>query len=68
MLNYNTLKVRGTYLDHPVCGTIESSRVAYGGRVKHTVVLDEPIQLPWRTELTTTVILDHGNIEVVSEL
>jgi len=36
--------VKGLYLgDIPVSGTITESRVAYGGSVKHTVLLDEPI-------------------------
>lgn len=37
-------RVQGVYLDQfPVSGRVEDSRVAYGGRVKHLVVLDEPI-------------------------
>lgn len=66
MWNYEGLRVTGNYLGETVVGVVELSRVAYGGGVKHTVVLDEPIQLPWRTELTDRVILDMANIEQVS--
>jgi hypothetical protein len=39
-------KVQGVYLDQfPVSGIVKDSRVAYGGRVKHLVVLDEPIEV-----------------------
>lgn len=42
--DYTGLKVTGNYMgEFPVSGRVESSRVAYGGEVKHTVVLDEPI-------------------------
>lgn len=66
MWNYEGLKVYGNYLDVPVSGRVELSRVAYGGIVKHTVVLDEPISLPWRTGLTDRVILEMSMIERVS--
>lgn len=39
-------RVQGVYLDQfPVIGVVEDSRVAYGGRVKHLVILDEPIEV-----------------------
>ena len=63
--NLEGLTVTGKYMDHEVTGKVELSRVAYGGRVKHTVVLDEPIQLPWRSELTERVILDMAEVERV---
>lgn len=44
MWDYTGLVVSGLYMDEiPVRGKVELSRVAYGGGVKHTVVLDEPI-------------------------
>ena len=63
--NLEGLTVTGKYMDYEVTGKVELSRVAYGGRVKHTVVLDEPIQLPWRSELTERVILDMAEVERV---
>jgi hypothetical protein len=63
--NYEGLTVTGDYMDHEVTGKVELSRVAYGGEVKHTVVLDEPIQLPWRSELTDRVILSMRDIKQV---
>jgi hypothetical protein len=38
--------VAGIYLkSHPVIGTVENSRVKYGGSVQHTVVLSQPIEV-----------------------
>jgi hypothetical protein len=40
------LKVQATYMDEfKITGKVESSRVSYGGGVKHTVVLDEVINV-----------------------
>jgi hypothetical protein len=42
--DYTGLRVTGKYMgEFAISGLVESSRVAYGGEVKHTVVLDEPI-------------------------
>ena len=42
--DYTGLRVTGKYMgEFDVQGLVESSRVAYGGEVKHTVVLDAPI-------------------------
>lgn len=62
MWNFEGLKVEGVYFDVPVVGRVESSRVKYGGGVQHTVVLDDPIQLRWRNEPTTRVLLDMENV------
>lgn len=60
------LYVTGMYMgDHSCKGRVESSRVKYGGGVQHTVVLDEPIQFPWRKELTTRILLDHEFVQAV---
>ena len=58
-------KVRGEYLGTPVVGTVESSRVKYGGMVQYTVKLDEPIRLRWRAEPVTTVLLDEVEVDEV---
>lgn len=65
MWNFEGMTVSGNYYGIPVSGKVEMSRVAYGGGVKHTVVLDTPIQLKWRTEKTTRVILNHSEITQV---
>lgn len=58
------LSVDGKYLDQfPVSGTVELSRVAYGGAVKHTVVLSAPIEV--YGAVRDVVILDHKDIERV---
>jgi hypothetical protein len=50
--------INATYMGHPVSGVVESSRVKYGGQVQYTVVLDQPINLPWRQELVSRVLID----------
>lgn len=55
-------RVYGNYHGHPVQGIVESSRVKYGGKVQYTVNLDTPVQMPWRSELTTRVLLDHTEL------
>ena len=67
MWNLEGMTVTGNYYDIPVSGKVEMSRVAYGGGVKHTVVLDKPIQMRWRTEPTTRVILNHAEILTVKD-
>ena len=42
--NLETMLVKANYMgEFPVTGRVELSRVAYGGEVKHTVVLDQPV-------------------------
>jgi hypothetical protein len=67
MWNYEGLKVSGLYLsEFPVTGTVRLSRVAFGGDVHHHIDLDEPLSLPFTTELREAVILNHKQIEQVS--
>ena len=54
------------YLGETVRGTVESSRVKYGGRVQYTVTLDQPVQFRWRSEPSTQVLIDSD--EIVEEL
>lgn len=58
------MKVWGTYLDiFPVSGTVQSSRVKYGGTVQHTVTLDEPLTLFSRVrDRGENVLIDHSDI------
>lgn len=46
-------------------GVVESSRVKYGGKVQHTVILEEAITLRWRTEPVHRVLIDED--EVIGE-
>lgn len=60
------MRVTGKYLrEYPVTGVVELSRVAYGGYVKHTVVLDNPIEI--YGSIRDRVILNHFEIETVKD-
>lgn len=50
------------YLGETVRGTVESSRVKYGGKVQYTVNLDQPVQFRWRSEPRTRVLIDSDKI------
>lgn len=59
------LHVTGKYLDdYDVSGTVELSRVKYGGDVSHHVALDAPIVV--YGAVRDRVIIDHKNIKTVS--
>lgn len=52
------------YLDlHSVKGRVELSRVAFGGRVHHTLVLDKPLNLFGTTR--DRVIVEHQNVNQI---
>jgi hypothetical protein len=53
------------YYDTACTGVVTMSRVKYGGAVQHTVELDMPIKLPWRTTEHTRVLADEENIVVL---
>jgi hypothetical protein len=56
-------RIRASYLiDMPVVGTVLSSRVKYGGEVQHTVKLDVPLAMRWRTEPADILLVDHSKI------
>lgn len=55
-------RIVANYLGQKVQGTVESSRVKYGGEVQHTLNLDQPVQFPWRSEPSTRVLIDHNEI------
>lgn len=65
MWNLEGMTVTGNYLDIPVKGIVELSRVAYGGRVKHTLVLETPINV--FQAIRDRVILDHSEILTVKD-
>lgn len=54
--------VIANYMDEQVRGTVESSRVKYGGKIQYTVKLDRPVQLRWRSNTTDVVLVDQNNI------
>ena len=55
-------KISANYLGTPVSGRVISSRVKYGGKVQYSVELDEPVQLPWRSEPATTLLVDNDEL------
>jgi hypothetical protein len=55
-------KIKANYLGTPVTGTVMSSRVKYGGKVQYTLELDEPVQLPWRAEPTSMLLVDNDEL------
>ena len=60
------LRVAATYLEEfPILGIVELSRVAYGGRVHHTVVLDSPIGV--YGAIRDRVIIEHAHVEQVMQ-
>lgn len=66
MWNLEGLCIEAKYLDEfLVSGRVESSRVAYGGKVKHTVVLNEPLVMRWRSEPAERLIVDHETVSRV---
>jgi hypothetical protein len=66
MWDYTGMKVFGEYMNEfLVTGRVESSRVAYGGDVKHTVVLDDPIII--YGSVRDRVILEHKQIVQVRD-
>ena len=66
--NLEGMNVAGLYMgSFPVAGRVESSRVKYGGGVEHTVVLSEPLSMPWRSEPATRVLLEHKFVTTVSD-
>ena len=55
-------QVTANYMGQTVSGTVESSRVKYGGEVQYTVNLDSPVQLRWRTEPTSRVLINQAEL------
>lgn len=64
--NLEGMTVRARYLDdHMVTGRVELSRVAFGGRVHHTLVLDKPLNL--FGTVRDRVIVEHQTVEQVQD-
>lgn len=64
--NLEGKRIRGIYLqEFEVTGTVQSSRVKYGGDVSHWVILDTPIRIEYSGEELRTAlsICDSGYIE-----
>jgi hypothetical protein len=49
----------------PLAGTVESSRVKYGGQVQHTVRLHRPTMRRWRSEPVDVVLAAPDAIKVM---
>lgn len=61
-------RVNGLYMGlFPYKGTVSASRVALGGKVKHTVELDEPIRAYGELRERIIVNMDEINRIVVEE-
>lgn len=55
--------VKALYLSQYECvGTVRESRVSYGGRVLYTLDLDEPLGLPFTSELREVVIVNEDQL------
>ena len=66
MWNLENMSVTGLYMGEiAVSGVVELSRVAYGGEVVHTVVLDTPITV--YGAIRDRVILEHKYVSFVSD-
>ena len=64
--------IRGLYLStYPVTGTVLESRVRYGGRIQHTIVLSKELKLPFGSDVrpagSAVGINEEDVIEVVIE-
>lgn len=58
--------VQATYLfDKVVTGTILESRVKYGGKIQHTLKLDQPLELRWRSEPADRLLIEEEQIQEV---
>jgi hypothetical protein len=64
--NLETMQVKALYMGEiPVSGRVRLSRVAYGGEVHHTVVLDAPITV--YNAVRDSVIVEHKYIQQVRD-
>jgi hypothetical protein len=55
-------KVTANYLGVECAGTVESSRVRYGGTIQYTLNLDEPLDLPWRNDPVNRVLVSDRDL------
>jgi hypothetical protein len=56
-------RINGLYMGlFPFTGTVESSRVKYGGRVQHTVKVDEPFKV--YGEVRERILVESGSGEI----
>ena len=55
-------QITAMYHSQQVTGTVESSRVKYGGKVEHLLILEKPIQLRWRAEPTDRLLIDEDEV------
>jgi hypothetical protein len=55
-------RITANYLGTVVTGTVESSRVKYGGDLQYTVNLDKPVQFRWRDTPSTRVLINQKEV------
>lgn len=64
--NLEGLVIEGRYLgEFPVTGRVELSRFSYGGRIRHHVKLNTPVEV--YGAIRDFVIMDHFNITRVRD-
>ena len=62
MWNKEGKQITALYQGQQVAGTVESSRVKYGGKVEHLLILSRPGQLRWRTEPVDRFLINEDEI------
>jgi hypothetical protein len=62
--NKECQKITAMCQGQQVTGTVESSRLKYGGKVQHLLILEKPIQLRWRAEPTDRLLIDEDKVVV----
>jgi hypothetical protein len=55
-------KIQATRHGQLITGTVESSRVKYGGSIQYTVILDQPVFLSWREEAVSIILINSKEI------
>lgn len=62
--NLEGLSIEASYLDDfSISGKVELSRVKYGGKVQHTVVLESPINI--YGQLRDRLLIEHEDVSRV---
>jgi len=67
MWNLEGQRIRARYLGQEIQGRVRESRVKYGGSVQHTLELDEPVVLRWRTGPVGHLLVDDTEVVAVVE-
>ena len=61
--NLEGRRINGLYMGlFPFTGTVESSRVKYGGQIQHTILVDQPFKVNGWTR--DRILVDSGSGEI----